>query len=232
MSIQPHPSTLNSRKFTVDHFQKFQEEYNLTKYTQILENLSAISLDFISTVFRNFQLNGSHFGSSTISDFSFTKFPCPMLPCVQGSKTIDFNNKPVVNGSFPHVCVEHCHNRWRTETKNRIILHVKEISYLQKLLLVLMTNSIINHNSHAHFMLESRVLANTYTFSDPVSTNCLKLRFSLRFPQLIEPTTVEEQDLLGTMLARQILDFPSLCSDVQTHSKRIRNLERRLHRFV
>lgn len=68
-------------------------------------------------------------------------------------------------------------------------------------------------------MLESRVLANTYTFSDPVSTNCLGLRFSLRFPQLIEPTTVEEQDLLGTMLARQILDFPSLCSDVQNAQK-------------
>lgn len=82
-----------------------------------------------------------------------------------------------------------------------------------------MTNSIINHNSHAYFMLESRVLANTYTFSDPVSTNCLGLRFSLRFPQLIEPTTVEEQDLLGTMLARKILDFPSLCSDVQNAQK-------------
>lgn len=43
-----------------------------------------------------------------------------------------FNNKPIVNGSFPHMCVEHRHNRWRTETKNRIILHVKEISDLQK----------------------------------------------------------------------------------------------------
>lgn len=43
-----------------------------------------------------------------------------------------FNNKPIVNGSFPHMCVEHRHNRWGTETKNRIILHVKEISDLQK----------------------------------------------------------------------------------------------------
>jgi len=114
-------------------------------------------------------------------------------------KTIDFNDKPIVNGSFPHVCVEHCHNRWRTETKNRIILHVEEISYLQKLSLVLMINFITNHNSHAHFMLESRILTNTYTFSDPVITNGLGMRF-----------TVEEQDLLDTMLARQIIDFPSL----------------------
>lgn len=92
------------------------------------------------------------------------------------TKTIDFNNKPIVNGSFPHVCVEHCHNRWRTETKNRIILHVKEISYLQKLLLVLMTNFIINHNSHAHFMLDSRIF---YTFSDsvilPTASECASL---------------------------------------------------------
>jgi len=42
------------------------------------------------------------------------------------------NNKPIVNGSFPHMCVEYCHDRWRTETKNRVILDVKEISHLQK----------------------------------------------------------------------------------------------------
>ena len=36
-----------------------------------------------------------------------------------------------------HTCVEHCHNRWRTETKNRIVLHVKEVSHLQKHKLVI-----------------------------------------------------------------------------------------------
>lgn len=42
------------------------------------------------------------------------------------------SNKPIVNGPFPHMCVEHCHNLWKSETKDWIILHVKEVSHLQK----------------------------------------------------------------------------------------------------
>lgn len=41
-------------------------------------------------------------------------------------------HQPVINSAFPHMSVKHCHDRRGTETKNRIIPHVKEVFELQK----------------------------------------------------------------------------------------------------
>ena len=42
------------------------------------------------------------------------------------------SNKPVINSTFPHMRMKHCHDRWWTETKNWIILHVKEVCDLKQ----------------------------------------------------------------------------------------------------
>ena len=41
-------------------------------------------------------------------------------------------HQPVINSAFPHMSVKHCHDRRGTETKNRIIPHIKEVFELQK----------------------------------------------------------------------------------------------------
>lgn len=39
-------------------------------------------------------------------------------------------HSPVVNGPLPYMSMEHCYNRWGTETQHWIILHVEKIANL------------------------------------------------------------------------------------------------------